>query len=100
MVATSPSEPWRKLTHQGRVTVKTLQLVDEVVLSVNVVQSVGDQQALHNAALPGAQLSQLNSWVFLPFTALVRGNLALLVLGRDNAAQESVTFTPSTALTS
>jgi hypothetical protein len=45
--------------HQGRqVLADTLQHVDEVIERVDVVQPAGGQQALQNANVLGAQLSQ------------------------------------------
>ena len=37
--------------------VDPLQHVDEIIVRVNVVQAAGDQQALHDADVPGAELS-------------------------------------------
>ena len=60
----------------------TLQHVDEVVVRVDVVQPAGCQQALHNAAMFGAQLSPAEQPVLLSHRYDPQGALEMVRIDR------------------
>ena len=68
----------------GRMLTNALQHIDEIIVRIDVMQPTGDQQALHDANVPGAEFGPTKQPVFATHRdhpqefAGIRGQVSIL----------------------